>query len=60
MTGIMSEGSSRVLPPGVKHTEEADLGAEVLGIGGNLQQSRCAGAEQEIVQHFLVLQSQPR
>ncbi len=26
----------KILPPGVEHTEETDLGAQVLGIGGNL------------------------
>ena len=28
----------QILSPGVQHAEEADLGAEVLGIGGDLQQ----------------------
>ena len=49
-----------ILPPGVEHTEETDLGAEMLGIGGNLQQSRGAGVEQEVIDDLLVLQSQPR
>ena len=39
----------KVLTPGVEHAEEADLRAEMLGIGGNLQQGRGAGAEQQVV-----------
>ena len=49
-----------VLAPGVEHAQEADLRAEMLGVGRNLQQSRGAGAEQEVVDDLLVLQSQPR
>ena len=41
----------QVLSPGVQHAEEADLGAEMLGVGGDLQQRRGAGAEQQIVEH---------
>src|ERR1700733_12101521 len=53
---VMLEG----LSPGVEHTQETDLGAEMLGIGGNLHQGRVAGAKQEIVDDLLVLQSHPR
>jgi hypothetical protein len=49
----------KILPPSVEHTEETDLGAQVLGIGGNLQQRRGAGVEQEVIDDFLVLQSEP-
>jgi hypothetical protein len=49
-----------VLAPGMEHTQEADLGAKMLGVAGHLQQSRGAGAKQEIVDDGLVLQSQPR
>src|SRR5258708_4002399 len=49
-----------ILPPGMQDAEESDLGAEVFGIGGDLQQSRGAGAEQEIVNNPFVLQGQPR
>ena len=49
-----------ILSPGVEHAEEADLRAEMFRIGGNLQQRGGAGAEQEVVDDFLVLQSQPR
>ena len=36
--------SLQILSPGVKHTQKTDLGAEMLRIGGNLQQRRSAGA----------------
>jgi hypothetical protein len=50
----------KVLSPGVKHTQEADLRAKMLGIGGDFLQGCGAGAEQEIVDDLLVLQGQPR
>ena len=50
----------KILSPGVEHAEEPDLGAKVLGIGGNLQQRRRTGVEQEVLDDFLVLQSEPR
>ncbi len=34
----------KVLAPGVEHTQETDLRAEMFGISSNLQQSRRAGA----------------
>ncbi len=40
----------QVLAPGVKHAEETDLSAQVFRVGGELQQSRSAGAEQQPVQ----------
>lgn len=49
-----------ILAPGVEHTQKADFRSKMFGVGGNLQQRRSAGAEQEIVDDFLVLQSQPR
>ena len=48
------------LSPGVEHTQDTDLGAEMLGIGGDLHQGRGAGAKQKVVDDLLVLQSQPR
>ena len=42
----------KVLSPGVQHAEEADLGAEVLGVGGDLQQRRrrwCGTADRRAV-----------
>jgi hypothetical protein len=44
----------------LEHAAKADLRTEVLGIGRYLPQSRSAGAEQQIVDDLLVLQSQPR
>jgi hypothetical protein len=49
-----------VLSPGMQHAEEADLGAEVLGIGGDLEQSGGAGAKQQMIDGLLILQRQPR
>src|SRR5258708_17485621 len=48
------------LVPGVQDTEEADLGAEVLGVAGNLDESLGAAAEQQRVDHFLVLEGERR
>jgi hypothetical protein len=36
-------------------TEEADLGAEALGVCGNFEESLCGAAEQQSVDHLLVL-----
>jgi hypothetical protein len=44
-----------ILPPGVQYGEEADLGAQVLGIACNGQQSISRGAEQDVINHCLVL-----
>jgi hypothetical protein len=49
----------QILSPGVQNAEESDLCAHVLGIGGDLQQSGGAGAEQKVVNDLLVLQRQP-
>jgi len=49
-----------VLAPGMEHTQEADLRTEMPRVAGDLQQSRGAGAKQEVVDDGLVLQSQPR
>jgi len=46
------------LRPGGEHAEEADVGAEVFGIGGHGLQGLGSGAEQEIVEEFLVWESQ--
>ena len=50
----------KILAPGMKHTQEADLGAEMLCVRRDLQQSGGTGAEQEVVDDLLVLESQPR
>ena len=43
------------LPPGVQHGEEADLGAEVAGVGGDRAQRLGDGAEEQSVDDGLVL-----
>src|SRR5215831_16029363 len=52
--GVMFE----FLIPGVEHTEEADLGAEVLGIASDLEEGFGTGLQQQMVQDFLVLQGE--
>lgn len=47
-----------LLVPCVKDAEESDVGAESLGIAGDLDESLGAGPEQDIVNDFLVLQRQ--
>src|SRR5271157_736286 len=49
-----------LLAPGVQHAEEANLCAEVSRIASDFQKSFRTGAEQEIVEQFLVLQDQWR
>ena len=41
---------SEVLSPGVQDAEEADLGSEVLGVGGNLKHGLGGGAEEQIIE----------
>jgi hypothetical protein len=50
----------KILAPGMKHTQEADLGAEMLCVRRDLQQSGGTGAKQEVVDDLLVVESQPR
>jgi hypothetical protein len=47
-----------LLSPGVEHAEEADVGAEVFGIGGCGLGGLGASVKQRIVEQFLVLQGQ--
>ena len=47
----------KVLAPGMKHTQEADLGAEMFCVSRDLQQRGGTGAEQQVVDDLLVLQS---
>lgn len=47
-----------LLVPGVKHTEESDVGSESLRIPGDFDKSLGAGPEQNVVNNFLVLQRQ--
>ena len=44
------------LAPGVEHGDDADLGAEVLGIGGDGAQRLGGGPEQDGVDDGLVLE----
>jgi len=43
------------LIPGMENTEEANLGAEPPGVCGDFDESLCAAAEQQSVDHVLVL-----
>ena len=47
-----------LLIPGVEHTEEADLRAEMLRIASDFEEGFGAGLQQEMVQDFLVLQGE--
>src|SRR5260221_3513839 len=47
-----------LLIPGMQHGEEADFRAEVFRISSDFEKCFCTGAEQQIVDDFLVLQSQ--
>jgi hypothetical protein len=51
---------SELLTPRMQHGEEADFRAEVSGIASDFEKCFCTGAEQQIVDDFLVLQSQCR
>ena len=46
------------LIPGVEHTEEADLGAEMSGIASDFEEGFGTGLQQQMVQDFLVLQGE--
>jgi len=46
------------LVPGVQHAEEANLGTEMPGIVGNLEQSLSTGMKQQVIDHLLVLQGE--
>jgi len=48
----------QVLTPGVEHAEEADLGAQMFRIGGDLQESRGAGLKQEVIEKLLVVKGE--
>jgi len=49
---------SELLSPAVEDGEEADLGAQVFGIGGDGAESGRYGLEQQVVDDGLVLQGQ--
>ena len=46
----------QILAPAMKHGNESDLGAEVFGIGADAAQRLGRGAEQDGVDHLLVLE----
>src|SRR5271166_5953790 len=48
------------LIPGVEHTEEADLSAEMFGIASDFEEGCGTGLQQEMVQEFHVLQGERR
>src|ERR1035438_4342884 len=48
----------QVLPPGVEYAEESDVCSEMPGIAGKLEHGRGAGAEEQVVEQPLVLESQ--
>jgi len=50
----------QVLPPTVQHGKEADLCAEMIRIGGNLEQSLGGSVEQQVIEDLLVDQGQMR
>ena len=54
--GVMFE----FLIPGVEHAKEADLGAEMFGIASDFEEGFGAALQQQMVQDFLVLQSERR
>ena len=43
------------LIPGVEHTEEADLGAEMFGIASDFEECFGTAAEQQTIDDFFVL-----
>jgi len=49
MPGIMSEGVLHGLSPGVQHSEEADLSAQMLGVTSQLEHGFSAGAVKQVV-----------
>ena len=50
----------QVLTPTVQHRKEADLSAEMFGVGRDLEQGLGSGVEQQVVEDLLVDQRQLR
>ena len=50
----------QILPPGVQHSQDADLGAQVPWMGGDLLECASRGAEQQAVHDARVEQRQRR
>jgi hypothetical protein len=45
----------KVLSPSVEHAKKPDICPQMLRVGGELEQRRCTGSEQQIVKQSLVL-----
>jgi len=43
-----------VLPPGVQHAHKADVRAQMLGIGSDLQERGYTGTEQQVIEDPLI------
>src|SRR6202030_1018775 len=50
----------QILSPGMEHRHEADLRAQMFGVGGDLQESLGRGAKEHAVNNPLVLEGQGR
>jgi hypothetical protein len=50
----------QVLTPTVQHGQEPDVCAEMLGVGGDLEQGLGSGVEQQVVEDLLIDQGQLR
>ena len=48
----------QVLSPSVQHTEQSDVGAQVLRVASNFEQRCGTGAEKQVVQQPFVLQDE--
>src|SRR5208282_564722 len=49
-----------LLVPGMKHAEEADLGAKMSGAASHFEKRFCAGTKQQTIDQFFVVQGQRR
>ena len=45
----------QVLPPGMQHRQEADLGPQMLGVGGDFQECLSRGLQQQAIDHPRIL-----
>ena len=45
----------KILTPGMQQGDEADLGTQVLGSGGNRAQGLGGGVKQDVVDHGFIL-----
>src|SRR5205823_13086710 len=46
----------QVLAPSMEDREKTDFRAQMFGVGGDLDEGICAGAEYEVIEQLLVLQ----